>query len=130
MTKPRLPAPAAARTSAASWLLSLHLLHLLRVSLLHLLGLLLVFLLHLLSSCWISLLSRQLPMFLVLLLLKFLPILILPRYQLFLLVLVFLVLLCVPRLRSSGALDRRQVLGMGRKGGARSRSDWRRAVIR
>ena len=104
MPKPklRLPTPAATRFSAASRLSLLHLLHLLRVSLLHLLRLLLVLLLHLLRSRWSGLLFRQLLMFLVLLLLEFLPVLVLLRDQLLLLLLVFLVLLCVPRLRRAG----------------------------
>ena len=78
----RLPALAAtpARSSAATWLLSLlHLLDLLRVSLLQLLRLLLVLLLHLLRSPLTGLLFRQLLMFPVLCLLEFLPILVLLR---------------------------------------------------
>ena len=44
--------------------------------------------------------------------------------------LVFLVHLRVPRVRSSGAFDGRQLLRMGCKVGARSRSNSRRAVVR
>ena len=53
-------------------------------------------------------------MFLVLLLLEFLPILVLLRDQLVLLLLVFLVLLRVTRVRCSGPFDGRQVLRMDR----------------
>ena len=77
----------------------------------HLLCLLLVLLLHLLHSFWSSSLLRQLLMFLVLLLLEFLAILVLLRDHLFLLLLVFLVQLRVPRV-GSGALDGRQFLRM------------------
>ena len=130
IAKLRLPAPAAARCSAASRLLSLlHLLHLLRVSLLQLLRLLLMPLLHLLDFRGSSILSRQLLMFLVLLLLEFLPILVLLRDYLLLLLLVFLVHLRVPGV-GSGALDGRQVLRMGRKVGASSRGNWRRTTVR
>ena len=55
-------------------------------------------------------------MFLVLLLLEFLPILGLLGDQLFLLLLVFLVQLRVPRVRSAGAFDGRQFLRMGLQG--------------
>ena len=86
ITNLRLTSPAATRSSAASWLLSLlHLLRLLRVSLLQLLRLLLVLLLHLLRSRWSSILFRQLLMFVVLLLLEFLPFLVLLRDYVFLL---------------------------------------------
>ena len=73
----------------------------------HLLRLLLMLLLNLLHSRWSSPLFRQLLMFRVLLLLEFLPILVLLRHHVVLLLLVFLVQLRVPRLRSSGALDGR-----------------------
>jgi hypothetical protein len=98
--------------------------------LLQLLRLLRVLLFHLLHSRWSSLLFRQLPMFLVLLLLEFLPILALLRDGLFLLLLVFLVQLRVPRLGSGGAFDGRQLLRMDCGVGATSRSNWRRAVVR
>ena len=93
----------------------------------HLLGLLLVLLLHLLHSLWSGLLFRQLLMFLVLPLLEFLAILVLLRDHLFLLLLVFLVLLRVPRVRSE-VLDGR--LRMHCRIGAASRSHWRRASVR
>ena len=96
----------------------------------HLLGLLLVLLFYLLHSRWSSVLFRQLLMFLVLLLLEFLPILVLLRDQLVLLLLVLLVQLRVPRLSRSGALDGRQVLRMDRSVGASRRRDRRRAVVR
>ena len=122
---------AAARSTAARWLLSLlHLLRLLRVGLLQFLRLLLVSLLHLLRSFGSSMLFRQLLMLIVLLLLEFLPILGLPCDQLILLLLVFLVHLRVPRLSNSGAFDGRQLLRMGCKVGARSRGNCRRAVVR
>src|SRR5271157_2998683 len=69
-------------------------------------------------------------MFLVLLLLEFLPILALLRDCIVLLLLVFLVQLRVSRLGGSGALDRRQVLRMGGEVGASSRGNRRRAVVR
>ncbi len=77
----------------------LHLLDLLRVFLLQLLRLLLVLLLHLLCSSWSSPLFCQLLMLLVLILLEPLPILVLPRDQIFLQLLVFLVQLRVSRVR-------------------------------
>jgi len=88
-----------------------------------------VLLLHLLHSLWSSLLSRQLLMLLVLLPLEFLPVLVLLRDYLVLLLLVFLVQLRVPRVRS-GALDGRQLLRMDRDVGARRRSRWWSAVVR
>lgn len=66
-------------SSAASRLSLRHLLHLLRVPLMHLLRLLLVLLFNLLHSRRSSLLFGQLLMFLVLLLLEFLPIPVLLR---------------------------------------------------
>jgi hypothetical protein len=68
-----MPAPSAARTAAARRLSPLHLLGLLRMSLLHLLRLLLMALFHLLRFR----LAGLLPMFLILLLLEFLPLLVL-----------------------------------------------------
>jgi len=103
-------------------------LRLLRVSLLQLLRLLLMPLLHMLRFRWSCLLSCQLLMFLILLLLEFLPILVLLRDYLLLLLLVFLVELRVPRVRS-GALDRRQLLRMGRKVGASGRDNCRCAAV-
>ena len=123
----RLPPPAA---SAASRLSLLHLLHLLRVPLLHPLCLLLVLLFYLLHFRWSSLLFHQLLMLLVLLLLEFLPILTLRRDGLFLLLLVFLIQLRVPRLGRGGASDGRQLFRMDCGVGASSRSNWRRAVVR
>jgi hypothetical protein len=106
------------------------LLHLLRVGLLQVLGLLLVLLLQLLGPHGISLLFRQLLMFLILLLLEFLPILILRRDYLVLLLLVFLIQLGVPCIRGCGAFDRRHFFGMGRRSGASGGRDWRRSMVR
>ncbi len=87
-----LPARSATRSTDAAWLLALlHLLDLLGVCLLHLLGLLLVLLLQLLAPHRISLLSRQLLMFVILLLLQLLALLVLRRDHLRLLLLVFLI---------------------------------------
>jgi len=69
-------------------------------------------LLHLLRCRVVGLLLRQLLMFLVLLLLEFLPFLLLFPYQLVLLLLIFLVPVCVSCVGSSRMLDSRQVAGM------------------
>ena len=118
ITETSITAAAATRSAAGGLLSLLHLLRLLCVSLLQLLRLLLVSLLHLLRFRWRSLLSRQLLVFLVLFLLEMLPFLVLLRDYAFLLLLVFLVQLRIPRIGSSGAFDRRQVLGMGCEVGA------------
>ena len=82
------------------------------VPLLQRLRLLLVLLLHLLRRGVISLLFRQLLVFLVLLLLKFLPLLILLRGQLLLLFPVFLVQLRISCIWRGRALRRRKIVGM------------------
>lgn len=104
----------------------LHLLCLLGVQLL---CLLLVLLLQLLRFRWRSVLSRQLLMFLVLLLLELLPLLVLLRDYAFLLLLIFLVQLRIPRIGSGGS-NGRQLLGMGCEVGAGSRGNWGRAAVR
>jgi len=123
---------AAMRSStAAGRLLSLlHLLRLLRVCLLQLLRLLLVSLLHLLRLHRVSLLFGQFLVVPVLLLLQVLPVLGLLRDQLILLLLVFRVRPCIPRVRGGGTPDGRQFLGMSCDVRARSRTHRRRAVVR
>jgi len=127
----RLPPSAATATRCAANRLSLlHLLHLLLVALLHLLRLLLVLLFYLLHSGRSGILSRQLLVFLVLLLLEFLPVLVLLCDQLVLLLLVLLVQFGVPCLRRTGLFDGRQFLRMDRGVGASSGGNRRRAVVR
>ena len=109
----RFSTTATVRLSAARWLLfGLHLLRLLRVFLLQLLRLLLVLLLRLLVSRLTGILFSEVLMFILLLLLQLLAILCLLCYQLILLFLVILVLFRIACVGSSGALDRRQFLGM------------------
>jgi hypothetical protein len=122
--------PTAAACSAAGWRLSLlYLLHLLRVPLRHLLRLLRVLLLGLLHSRGGSLLFRQLLMFLILRLLKFLPFLVLLGDHLILLFLVFLVHLRVPGVGSRNS-GRRQFRRMDRRVGTRRCRHGRCAVVR
>ena len=90
----------------------LQVLLLLGVPLHHLLRLLLVLLLHLLRSFWRSFLLRQLLMFVLLPLLEFVAFLILSGYQLILLLLVPLVCLRIAGMRSAGAFDGREFVGM------------------
>lgn len=90
----------------------LQLLLLLCVSLHHLLRLLLVFLFDLRLRLLVCVLFGQLLMLFVLLRLQLLSFLVLLRHQLVLLLLVFLVCLRVAGVRSSGALGRRQFVGM------------------
>ena len=116
--------------SAASRLSLLHRLHLLCVHLMHLLRLLLVLLFNLLHSRRSSLLFGQLLMFLVLLLLEFLPILVLLHGHVVLFLLVLLIQLDVPRLGSSGAFDGRQIFRMDCGVGAPSRRNRRSAMVR
>ena len=97
------------------WLLSLlHLLLLLHVPLLHLLRLLTVLLFELLISRFVGVLLRVLLMLPILLLLEFLPLLILLPGQIFLLLLVLLIRLCVPGVRSCRTLIRGQIFRMHR----------------
>jgi hypothetical protein len=91
----------------------LQLLLLLRVSLLQLLRLLLMPLLQLLRSGFISVPLLHLLVLLLLLLLEFLVFLILPGDQLFLLLLVFLVPLGIPRVRRSGRAVRGEISSVG-----------------
>ena len=121
-------APAAVNSAAGRLLTLLHLLHLLRMSLLHLLRLLSMLLLLLLGSLG-SLLPGDLLILFVLRLLEFLPLLILLSDQLVLLLLVFLVRLRIPRVRSC-ASDRRQLIRMDRGVGASGRRRWRGTMVR
>ena len=77
-----------------------------------LLSLLLVPLLHLLLGGIISISFRELLMFFLLLLLKLLVLFFLPRVQLFLVLLIFLVGFRISAVRRRGALVRRQLIGM------------------
>ena len=83
----------------------LHLLTLLRVLLLQMLGLLLVALLHLLALGIAGALLLRTLVLLLLLLLQLLPLLFLPGFQLLLLLLVFLVATCIPRVRGRHVLS-------------------------
>jgi hypothetical protein len=85
---------------------------LLGVLLHHLLRLLLMALLDLLLPGFIGILSCELLVFAFLLLLKFLPVFLLLCVHRFLLFLVFLVLLGVPQVGRSRALNRRKLVGM------------------
>jgi hypothetical protein len=91
-----------------------------------LLRLLLVLLLHLLLCRFTGVLLRQPLMFLLLLLLEFLPFLFLLREYLFLLLLVFLVQLRVACVWGAGALRGRKVLRMDGRAGSRSIVVWTR----
>jgi len=102
------------RSGAWRRLFLLQLLLLLRVPLHHLLCLLLVPLLDLLPSAVICMLSCELLVLFFLLLLKFLALSVLLRIQLFLLLLVFSVLLRVPRVWRSGTLGTRNLVRMHR----------------
>jgi hypothetical protein len=97
----------------------LHFLLLLRVPLLQLICLLLVALLDLLPAGFIRILSGELRVLFILLLLKFLPVFLLLRVQLFLLLLIFLVELGVAGVWRSGTLGARQLVRVDR--GWRSR---------
>lgn len=85
--------------------------------LLQLLSLLLMLLLQLLSSRFVSFLLRESLVFLILLLLKPLSFLVLLHTQLVLLLLVFLVLLGVPRIWRGGTFGRRKIPGVHCIGG-------------
>ncbi len=86
------------------------------MSLFHLLRLLLVLLFDLLISRWARLL-REPPVVLLLPLLQFLVVLFLPRVQLFLLLLVFLVQFRVSRVWRSGVRMRLNILSVRCSGG-------------
>ena len=87
---------------------------LLHVPLLHLLRLLRVLLFELLISPFVRVLLRVLLMLSILLLLEFLPLLILLPGQIFLLLLILLIYLCIPCIRSCWTLIRRQIFRMHR----------------
>lgn len=93
-------------------LLLLKVLLLLNVFLLQLLCLLLMLLLYLLILRFVHLLLLHPLVFFVLVLLKFLPVFVLLGAQLGLLLLILLVGLCIPGVRSFWAFGRRQFLGM------------------
>ena len=98
-----------------AWLLSfLQLLLLLGMSSLQLLCLLLMPLFHLLLPAFIRVLSCELLMFFLLPLLKVLPVLVLPREQLLLLFLIFLVLLGIPCIWRTWPRNRRQLVRVHR----------------
>jgi hypothetical protein len=99
---------------------ALHPLLLLFVSLLQLLRLLLVPLFHLLRSRLVGVLSLYPLVLLFLSLLKFLSLLVLFRKHFFLLALVFLVRLRVPRIRTWGRLPRRKIFRVDETAGTRS----------
>src|ERR1700745_4087927 len=97
------------------WLLPLlQLLLLLHVPLLHLLRLLRVLLLELLISRFVGILPSVLLMLSILLLLKLLPLLILLPGHIFLLLLILLISLCIPRIRRSRTLICGQIFRMHR----------------
>ncbi len=107
------------RSGAWCWLSFLQALLLLGVSLLQLLRLLLVPLLDLLPSAIIRMLSGELLMFFFLLLLKFLPLSVLLRMKLFLLLLVFSVLLRIPRIWRRWTLGARNLVRVNRASATR-----------
>ena len=107
------------RSGAWRRLFLLQLLLLLRVPLHHLLCLLLVPLLDLLPSAFIGMLSCELLVLFFLLLLKFLPLSVLLRMKLFLLLLVFSVLLRIPRIWRRWTLGARNLVRVNRASATR-----------